>query len=181
MHRNLGKKAALAAALAIVALAFSATTAFAAPVLRPGVTSAPGMSGKCTNCHAYAAAKAPAAKRAKPTSVSHPYITKRRHVANRSFKVWGYVAPRLARGTESTVTLSVQQWQGSGSWVTTEGVSATATVSAKGPFKKKTNYRANMTIPVAGRYRMAATLVWKDADGVEHTKTSKFLIFRIKP
>ena len=41
-------------ASAIAILAVSAAAAFAAPVLQPGVTSWPGMSGVCTDCHTYA-------------------------------------------------------------------------------------------------------------------------------
>ena len=48
-------KKAIVVAIAVTAIvAGSVASAFAAPVLQPGVTSAPGMSGVCTDCHVYA-------------------------------------------------------------------------------------------------------------------------------
>lgn len=54
MRRTLPKKAGLVALAAIAIIAVFVATALGAPVLQPGVTSAPGMSGVCTNCHTYA-------------------------------------------------------------------------------------------------------------------------------
>ena len=65
MRRTLPKKAGLVALASIAIVAVFVATAFAAPVLQPGVTSAPGMSGVCTNCHAYA----------KPPVVTPPVVT----------------------------------------------------------------------------------------------------------
>jgi hypothetical protein len=58
-------KAKLVAITATAILALSVTTAFGASVLQPGVTSAPGMSGVCTDCHTYA----------KPPVVTPPVVT----------------------------------------------------------------------------------------------------------
>ena len=65
MRRTLPKKAGLVALASIAIVAVFVATAFAAPVLQPGVTSAPGMSGVCTNCHTYA----------KPPVVTPPVVT----------------------------------------------------------------------------------------------------------
>ena len=54
MRMTLPKKAGLVALASIAIVAVFVATALAAPVLQPGVTSAPGMSGVCTNCHTYA-------------------------------------------------------------------------------------------------------------------------------
>jgi hypothetical protein len=54
--KRVHSKALIVAATAILAIAVTAGVAFAAPVLQPGVTSAPGMSGVCTDCHTYATA-----------------------------------------------------------------------------------------------------------------------------
>ena len=60
MQRTFGKRAAIVVAAATVVVALSASVALAAPVLPYGTTSAPGMSGTCTNCHTYAPAPTPA-------------------------------------------------------------------------------------------------------------------------
>jgi hypothetical protein len=54
MRRILAKKTWLVAIAATAFMAVTVATAFAAPVLQPGVTSAPGMSGVCSDCHTYA-------------------------------------------------------------------------------------------------------------------------------
>lgn len=176
MRKTLSKKAVLAAAIAVVAIAITAGAAFAAPVLQPGVTSAPGMSGTCTNCHTYAQ---PAAKAApKPVAVSHPYVAKGKHRPGRTLKVWGYIAPRVPKTSETTLTIVVQKRIGR-SWVTTDSLGATGTVTIKGKFKgKKDNYAAKLKLP-AGLYRLRAKLVYLDAKGVEKTRTSKFLAVKV--
>jgi len=65
MRRTLPKKAGLVALASIAIVAVFVATALAAPVLQPGVTSAPGMSGVCTDCHTYA----------KPPVVTPPVVT----------------------------------------------------------------------------------------------------------
>ena len=69
MRRNLGKKVWLVAAMTAALVVVFVATALAAPVLQPGVTSYPGMSGTCTNCHTYATPPAPAPA---PTPVATP-------------------------------------------------------------------------------------------------------------
>jgi hypothetical protein len=176
------KKATLVGALATLLFALTAGSAFAAPVLKPGTTSYPGMSGTCTNCHTYASAAKPAAKKVvkkKSTSVSHPYIAKGKRKQGVAFKTWGYVAPKLRASTPTTLTIVVQSYMGHGSWVTTSGVAATATVAPKGKFKNKTNYTASLTIDRAARYRLRAKLVYVDTKGVERTKWSSWLYMRV--
>lgn len=187
MQRNLSTKAAFAVAIAIIVVAMSAVAAFAAPVLQPGVTSAPGMSGTCTDCHTYAKpASTPggttAAKpKPKPAGmmVSHPYITKSAHTAGVAFTVYGFFAPKTPKANQTSLALSAQQWNGHGNWVATSGPNATAVISAKGAFLRKMNYKGTMTIPTAGRYRLRATLAWIDAKGVEHVRRSSFLYVQI--
>lgn len=175
MRNTLSKKAIVAAAVALVALAITAGAAFAAPVLQPGTTSAPGMSGTCTNCHTYAAVKS----NSKPLMVSHPYASQGRHRAGRTLKVWGYIAPKMSNTSEATLTVTVQQRVGR-SWVTTDGLTATGTVSAKGKWHgNKTNYAATVKLPTKGLYRLRTKLVYLDAKGVEQTKISKFLNLKI--
>ena len=167
------KKAAIAGATAVFVLAMTAAVAFAAPVLQPGVTSAPGMSGTCTNCHTYASTPAaPAKPKIKKTAVSRPYVSKRHHHASKSFAVWGFISPRIPHASTATLTVGVQQFTG-GSWVTTSSLAATGTVSQKGSFKHKTNYWTTMTFAETGLYRLRTKLIWTDAKGVEHTKWSK--------
>lgn len=175
MRKTLSNKAVVAVAVALVALAITAGAAFAAPVLQPGVTSAPGMSGTCTNCHTYAAAKTSS----KPLMVSHPYASQGRHRAGRTLKVWGYVAPKVPNTSEATLTITVQQRVGR-SWVATDGLTATGTVRAKGKWHgNKTNYAATLKLPTKGLYRLRAKLVYLDAKGVEQTRISKFLNVKI--
>jgi hypothetical protein len=71
MQRTPVKKAGLVALTAIALVAASVATALAAPVLQPGVTSAPGMSGVCTDCHVYATPPAPTP----PPVVTPPVVT----------------------------------------------------------------------------------------------------------
>jgi hypothetical protein len=177
------KKVAVAGAAAAFVLAMSAAAAFAAPVLQPGVTSWPGMSGTCTNCHKYATAspapKAAAPKVAAPkaTTVSHPYVSKRRHHAGSTLWISGFVSPRISAST-ATLTISVQKLS-AGSWETSASLATTGTVKQSGKFKHKTNYTAGVVIGQAGRYRLRAKLVWTDTKGIKHTKWSKLLYVRI--
>jgi len=179
------KKAAIAGAIAAFVLAMTAGAAFAAPVLQPGVTSYPGMSGTCTDCHTYAKAatttapKAKAKAKAKKTAISHPYVSKRKHRVGITFAVWGFISPRLHNANEATLTINVQQYAGHGSWVATSGLETTGTVSQSGKFKHKTNYTAAMNITQAGSYRMRTKLIWTDAKGVERTRWSKLCYCRV--
>ena len=70
MSKPRSRKAKFVAAAAIAIIALSVATAFGAPVLQPGVTSAPGMSGVCTNCHVYATPPV-----VKPPVVTPPVVT----------------------------------------------------------------------------------------------------------
>jgi hypothetical protein len=174
------KKAALVGALAALVLALTVGVAFAAPVLQPGTTSAPGMSGTCTNCHTYATAAKPAAKaKPKPTKVSRPYIARGKTKPGVAFSTWGFITPTLATSTPATLTIAVDTYMGQGSWATTSGVAATATISPTGKFKNKTNYTASLTIDRPARYRLRAKLVYIDAKGVERTKLSSWLMMRV--
>jgi len=96
MRNSLGRKTVIATAAAVVALAVFAGTALAAPVLQPGVTSAPGMSGRCTKCHTYATksstTKSSTAKY-RTASVSHPYTGKASYKTGSTFTVFGFVTP----------------------------------------------------------------------------------------
>ena len=55
----------------------------------------------------------------------------------------------------------------------------TATVSATGHFKGKTNYLAKLTISHTGRYRLRAKLVWTNAKGVVKKLWSTRKYFRV--
>lgn len=180
MRKTLGKRAVMIAATAVAVIALSAAAAFAAPVLQPGQTSAPGMHGTCTDCHTYAKAVAatPAKKPATPRP-SHPYFKKAKHRRGVAFRTWGYVSPRLASTTEATVTIRVQKWNGHGKWITDTSLDQTATISATGRFKRKTNYTALLTVPKTGRYRAGAVLVYKDSSAVVHTRWSSYAKFRV--
>jgi len=172
MHRTLSKKAVVATAIALVVVAITAAAAFAAPVLKPGTTSAPGMSGTCTHCHKYAKTTS-----SKSTVVSHPYVAKGRHRPGHSLKVWGYIAPKLSNTSETTLTILVQK-KVKGSWVTSDTLATTGTVTAKGKFRHKTNYHATLHLP-KGDYRLRAQLVYLDSKSIEQTATSQFLRIRI--
>jgi hypothetical protein len=185
MHTSPAKKALFAGAIAAAIVAVTAAAAFANPVLQPGQTSAPGMSGTCTDCHTYAKPASTAAPIVKPkpkpkaTVVSHPYVTAGVHRAGRVLKAWGFVSPRLPKGTQgTTMTITVQQ-SVKGSWVATSSLGTTATVANKGKFAHRTNYTDKLTIGQAGLYRLRAKLVWRDAKGVEHTKWSKPLVIKV--
>ena len=172
---------ALAAIAAVAILALSATVAFAGPpVLPAGVTSAPGMHGTCTNCHTYAkpaaASTTPAAVKA--VAVSHPFAAGGKHRVGKTLKLWGYVSPKLPNVKEATITVLVGQKVGN-SWVATSSLNTTGTVSAKGKFRNKTNYTASVVLPKAAWYRFQMKLVWTDAKGVEHTKSSKRTSIRV--
>ena len=179
MHRNLGrKKAAIVGAVAALAFVLSAATAFAAPVLKPGTTSAPGMSGTCTDCHTYAKAASATPAKPKATVVSHAFASKGKHRASKTLSIWGYISPKLPDIKEATLTVTAARSVGH-SWVTTTSMNATGTIVAKGKFKNKTNYTAKLHLSQAGRYRLRTKLVYKDAKGVEHTKWSTVFYVRI--
>jgi hypothetical protein len=166
------------AAAAALAFVLSAATAFAAPVLQPGTTSYPGMSGTCTDCHTYAKAVSTTPAAPKATVVSHTYAANGKHHATKSLFVWGYISPKLPNLTEATLTVVAARSVGK-SWVTTTSMNATGTVASRGRFKNKTNYTAKLHLNVAGRYRLRAKLVYTDAKGVEQTKWSKVYTIRI--
>ena len=69
------KKAWLVALAATALVAASVATALAAPVLQPGVTSAPGMSGVCTDCHVYATPPVVTPPVVTPPVVTPPVVT----------------------------------------------------------------------------------------------------------
>lgn len=124
------------------------------------------------------AKKAPPAK---PVFVSHPYSKQNVVKAGKNFSTWGYIAPKLsANTTETTTTIYVQLYVGHGSWVATDSLNATATLSSNGKFKKKTNYTATLNFANKGRYRMRAKFVWTDANDVQHIKWSSLKYFWIK-
>ena len=173
------KKAEFAAAAAVVIVALSAAAAFAAPVLAPGTTSAPGMSGTCTDCHTYAQ---PAAKPAPKKVVllpSHPYVKHAQNKLGKAFGVWGYVPPKLCGTTNATLTVSVSRYTHS-KWTAVPSLNQTATLSTSGKFKNKTNYATSLTINRGGSYRMRVKLVYLDSKSVERTKWSAWKKFSIK-
>ena len=179
MHMLPRARAAIAAIGAVAAVFAFAGVALAAPVLQPGVTSAPGMSGTCTSCHTYAKPATTAANKPKATVVSHPYKSAKKAKAGVGFKLWGYVSPKLPNTNEATLTISVQQRKSDGSWVATSGLTTRGTVSASGTFKNKTNYTATMKVGAVGRFRVQAKLVWVDAKGVAHSKKSTRFEFKV--
>ena len=180
MHKTLSKKIVIVGMVAALALVLSAGAAFAAPVLAPGTTSAPGMSGTCTDCHTYATPTAPVTPaKPKSTMVSHPFAAKGRHSADTTFTIWGYITPKLPKLGDATLTVGVENYMGHGSWAASSTLAATGTVSATGKFKGKTNYTATMHIAHPARYRFRTKLVYNDAKGVKHTKWSKLFYIRI--
>lgn len=178
MKTLLGKKSMVAAFVAIAILAASAAAAFAAPVLQPGTTSAPGMSGTCTDCHTYATAAAPAAK-PKVLMPSHPYLAKSKNKLGRAFGVWGFIPPKLCGTTNATATITVSRYAHS-KWTSVPSLSTTATLSTTGHFKNKTNYATKLTVNRGGSYRMRVRLVYLDSKGVQHTKLSTWKKFSIR-
>ena len=187
MQMSFGKKSLIASIAAAVALVVFAGTAAAAPVLQPGTTSAPGMSGTCTNCHTYASissgssSSSKSSRSAKSTSasVSHPYTGKKTYKASTKFLVFGYVTPKQGSAAKATVTLRVEKLNSRGKWSLVPTLTPTAAVSSKGTFKNKTNYKTSIAPDAAGKYRVRAKLVWKDSKGVKHSKTSKYYRFAI--
>jgi hypothetical protein len=172
MRKSLVKKAAIVAAIAAVATAAFAGTAFAAPVLQPGVTSAPGMSGVCTDCHTYAK-PAVAKPAATPMMFSRVMLKRSSVVRGRNFAATGYFSPTLAGATNATVTIGVERRGPRGRWVATRAYNETATLSATGKYAGQISYSATMNINRLGRYRLRAKLVYLGADSVVHTKWSK--------
>lgn len=177
MHKSLRKRAAVVFAIAAVAALVTAGTALAAPVLQPGVTSAPGMSGTCTNCHTYATAavkKTVAKPVAKPVLFSRPFLAKSAFKRSANIKVNGYFSPTLASSTNATVTIVVQRLNAHGKWVAASSFNKTAKLSATGTYKNKISYSAAMKINRLGRFRLRAKLVYLDASAVSHVMWSKF-------
>jgi hypothetical protein len=169
MRTYLRKRAAVVFAGAAVVVMVGASAAFAAPVLQPGQTSAPGMSGTCTDCHTYA--KPAAAKpKAKPVLFSRPSLKKPTFKLNANFKAVGYFAPSLASTNTATVTVGVERRNAKGAWVRTTSYDETATLSATGWYKNKITYVATMNINRAGKYRLRARLAYVDADSVSRVK-----------
>jgi len=125
-----------------------------------------------------------AAKRVfgKPIFVSHPFTKRDTVKAGQAFTAWGYINTwhGVALTTDATVTVRVQKWKGGRSWETSAGLATTATLAPSGKFKRKTNYTAGMNIGLAGRYRLVAVLVWKDAKGVQRTTCSSWKYIRVK-
>lgn len=171
MRSHLRKRAAVVFAGAAVAAMIGATTALAAPVLQPGDTSAPGMSGTCSDCHAYAK---PAAAKPKPKPVlfSRPALKKSAFKRNVTFKAVGYFAPSLASTNTATVTVGVERRNTRGAWVRTKSYDATASLSTAGWYKGKITYVAKMKINRVGKYRLRARLAYLDASSVARVKWS---------
>jgi hypothetical protein len=173
MRKNLGKKLVFALAAVVVVLALSASVAFAIPVLQPGQTSAPGMSGNCASCHKYAAPKA-------PTLFSRPFLKAAKIKRGRTFNPAGYIAPTLCSATDATVTIHVQRRNARGKWVAVGSLTTSATVSPTGKYAGKVNYGASMKIKRLGKYRLRAKLAYLDADRVSHIKWSTWTTVQIK-
>jgi hypothetical protein len=176
MSRFLGKKTTMACVTVAVAVAMSAAVAVAIPVLQPGQTSAPGMSGNCAGCHTYAVAAAP---KVVANRVSHPYMAKKKVKLGRTFKVWGFFPPKLSGAADTTLTIGVQRLDTHKKWIAVPSLTTTGTVTATGKFKKMTNYGAKLTIKRAGNYQMRAKLIYKNADGIEATKWSPVTKFKV--
>jgi hypothetical protein len=172
MRRSFGKRAAIVLAIASVAVILSASVAVAAPVLKPGVTSWPGMGGVCTDCHTYST---PAAAKpvASPVLFSRPFLKNGKVRRARNFKAAGYFSPTLSTAASATVTIGVERRGPRGRWVATRSFNETAAVSATGKYKNQINYTAVMNINRLGKYRIRAKLVYPNADGVIVTKWSK--------
>ena len=182
MQMSLGKRSLVVGTAAVVAFVVYTGSAFAAPVLQPGVTSAPGMSGKCTSCHSYASSSSSASTstaKKKTVSVSHPYTGKRTYKSGTAFLVFGYVTPRQPSSAQAKVALRFEKLNSRGRWSVVSTLTPTATVTSQGSFKNKTNYRTPVTVNGAGKYRVRAKLSWLDAKGVKHTKTSSYYRFAI--
>ena len=132
---------------------------------------------------AVAVPKQPSARaKGKPIFVSHPYTKKKTVKVARDFKAWGYIKTWRGRPltSEATATIVVQKWNGRRSWETSESLASTATISATGKFKQKTNYSATLNIGTKGRYRLRTKLVWTDSAGVVRTKNSSWKYIWIK-
>jgi len=117
---------------------------------------------------------------AKRVFISHPYVSKHKVKAGADFKAWGYVKQRVAKSTESTVTIVVAKWEGKRSWVASSGLETIGTLKARNnKFKNKMKYKATMNVPATGRYRMRATIEWVDAKGATHEKRSSWKYIRV--
>jgi hypothetical protein len=177
MRHLSSKKAILVGATALAIVALSAAVALAAPVLQPGTTSAPGMSGTCTDCHTYAK-PATAAPKPLPQVVSHPYIAKTKQKINHAFAVWGYFPPSMAGTTDDTLTVTVQRYAHK-KWTGVASLTTTATISASGKFKNENNYALKLKVTRAGSYRMRATLAFV-SNGVATRKSGSWKKFSVR-
>ncbi|MDR3686015.1 MAG: hypothetical protein P4L93_03525 [Coriobacteriia bacterium] len=174
MRKHLGKKLIAVVAAVVVVGALAAGVAFAAPVLQPGQTSAPGMSGTCTDCHTYAKATSITAPVATPVLFSRPFVKNAKIKRGRTFKVTGYIDPSLSTSaTVATVTVSVDRRNSRGRWVAAPSYNQSATVSATGKYAGKLNYVASIKIGRLGKYRLRAKLVYLDASSTSQVKWSK--------
>ena len=181
MRKHLGKKLVAVVAAVVVVGALAAGTAFAIPVLQPGQTSAPNMSGRCTDCHKYAKATVTAAPVAAPVLLSRPFVKNAKIRRGRTFKVTGYIDPSLTTSaTATTVTVNVDRRNSRGKWVAVPSLNQTATVSAIGKYVKKLNYVASLKIARVGTYRLRAKLVYLDASSASQVKWSKPTTVTIK-
>jgi len=178
MRKHLGTRLVAVIAAMVVIGALTAAAAFAGPpVLQPGQTSAPGMSGTCSNCHTYAKAAAPAA----PVMFSRPLVKHATVKHNRTFGVTGYIDPSVTTSaTATTVTVSVQRRNSRGKWIAVPSLNQTATVSATGKYANKLNYVASFKIRRLGKYRLRAKLVYLDASSTSQIKWSKTTTVTIK-
>ena len=180
MRKHLGTRFVAVMAAMVVIGALTAGAAFAAPVLQPGQTSAPGMSGTCTNCHTYAKAPA-AAPAAAPVMFSRPFVAHAKVKHGRAFGVTGYIDPSVTTSaTATTVTVSVQRRNSHGRWIAVPSLNQTATVSATGKYANKLNYVASFKIRRLGKYRLRAKVVYLDASSTSQVKWSKFTMVTIK-
>lgn len=126
-----------------------------------------------------AMAKAKPKPAKKPVFITHPYTAKYKNKVATDFKTWGYIKPRLAKSTESTVTIVVAKWEGKRSWVASSGLEATAKSYPSKKFKNRTKYKATMNIPEKGRYRMRAVVEWVDSKGEVRVKRSSWKYIKV--
>ena len=177
MRKHLGTRFVAVIAATVVIGALTAAAAFAGPpVLQPGQTSAPGMSGTCSNCHTYAKAT-PAA----PVMFSRPFVRHAKIKHGRTFGVTGYIDPSVTTSaTATTVTVSVQRRNSRGKWIAVPILNQTATVSATGKYANKLNYVASFKIRRLGKYRLRAKVVYLDASSTSQVKWSKFTSVTVK-
>jgi hypothetical protein len=154
-----------------IALVVVLVLAFAAPALAKGSGVAAG--------HKHYVRKVDASGYPLPRFVflSHPVVAKQRNKINTDFRTWGYISPRSAITTDTTVTIVISKWNGKRSWTPTASVVAALSNSTK--WKHQTKYKATVNLGATGRYRMRAVFSWVGSDGKKHVKRSSFCYFRI--